>query len=77
MLLSQWRSNGRHDYGIGARRKAPVKVLIMQINKSYKVSFPYPEPTAEPIYVRVGYVFESRFSAGMIYITDFYDFWHP
>ena len=29
----------------------------------------------EPIYMRVGYVFESRFSAGKN-LTDFYDFWH-
>ena len=41
----------------------------MQIIKSYKVSLPYLNDFLkwpEPIYMRVGYVFESRFSAEMI-----------
>ena len=41
----------------------------MQIIKSYKVSLPYLNDFLrwpEPIHMRVGYVFESRFSAEMI-----------
>ena len=35
-MLGPWRSNGHHDYEMGARINAPEKVLIMQIIKSYK-----------------------------------------
>ena len=42
-----------------------TKCLFQQ--ESFKLDLRWPEP----IYMRVGYVFDLRYS------TDFYDFWHP
>ena len=70
-LLGRWRPNGHPDYGIGARCKAQGSCIgvnyanhhILQSQSSYLNDF---VRWPEPIYMRVGYVFESRFSAEMI-----------
>ena len=81
MLLSQWRSNGRYDYGIGTRCKRQgscigVNYANHQIIQS-QISLPYLNDFLRrpgPIYLRVSYVF--GFFGRNADLTDFYDFWH-